>query len=195
MEQMLWNFCQNYALINNPQREVEARIHEFVTGVRNASTIGSAEKLQSSAQSPAAQPAFDSLSSPSSLLLPPSLAPIYSNTQPPHTDVLPTPAEPTHPSTTPPLPYCDTTMHSSAHSTIHLSCAASPRSPTFASVFQSRPEQSQSAPAVQNALADFTVVDRKKMRKVSTERNESKQKDLIGTGVNIDCICAPLGIA
>ena len=37
MEQMLWGFCQKYAPINNPQSEVETRIDEFLTGVRNAS--------------------------------------------------------------------------------------------------------------------------------------------------------------
>ena len=39
MVQMLQDFCQNYAQINNPQSEVEKRIDEFLTGVRNASNI------------------------------------------------------------------------------------------------------------------------------------------------------------
>ena len=43
--------------------------------------------------------------------------------------------------------------------------------------------------------ADFTVGDRKKMRKGITERSGSKQQALRGTGVNIDCRWAPTGIA
>ena len=57
MEQMLRDFCQKYAPINNPQSEVETRIDEFLTGVRNASNMGSAEKLQSAAPFAGAQPA------------------------------------------------------------------------------------------------------------------------------------------
>ena len=49
MEQMILDFCQNNDLINNPQCEVETRIYEFLTGVRNATNMGTAEKLQSSA--------------------------------------------------------------------------------------------------------------------------------------------------
>ena len=59
----------------------------------------------------------------------------------------------------------------------------------------SRPEQPQSAPDVQDGRADFTVVDRKKMRKGTTEMDYSKQKALRLTGVNIDCRWAPLGFA
>ena len=44
-------------------------------------------------------------------------------------------------------------------------------------------------------VADFTVVDRKKIRKGTTERHESKQQALRGTGVNIDCRWASTGIA
>ena len=47
---------------------------------------------------------------------------------------------------------------------------------------------------MRDKIADFTVVDRKKIRKGSTERHESKQKVLRGTGVNIDCRWAPSGI-
>ena len=61
IEQMLRDFCQNYVPTNNPQSEVETRMDEFLTGVRNASNMGSAEKLQSSAQSPGVQPASCSL--------------------------------------------------------------------------------------------------------------------------------------
>ena len=35
MEQMLRDFCQNYGPINNPQSEVETKIHEFLTGATN----------------------------------------------------------------------------------------------------------------------------------------------------------------
>ena len=38
------------------------------------------------------------------------------------------------------------------------------------------------------------VVDRKKMRKGTTERSGSKQQAMRGTGVNIDCRWAPTGI-
>ena len=87
----------------------------------------------------------------------------------------------------PPLPYSVSTMHCRAHSTIHPSSTPPDVAPTFASVLGSRPEQPQSALAVRDEIADFTVVDRKKMRKGSTEAHESKQQALRGTGVNIDC--------
>ena len=57
IEQMLRDFYQKYARINNPQSKVETQIDEFLTGVRNASNMGSAEKLQLAAPSPGAQPA------------------------------------------------------------------------------------------------------------------------------------------
>ena len=72
MEQMLRNFCQKYAPINNQQSEVETRIDKFLTGVRNAWNMGSAEKLQSSASSAGAEPASGSLLPPSSLRSPPA---------------------------------------------------------------------------------------------------------------------------
>ena len=70
-----------------------------------------------------------------------------------------------------------------------------PAFPTFASVLRSKADQPQSPVAVKNEGADFTVIDRKKNRKVSTERPESKQQAQRGTGVNIDSWCAPPGIA
>ena len=48
---------------------------------------------------------------------------------------------------------------------------------------------------MQDEGADFTVVDRKKMRKGITERHESKKQALRGTGVNIDCRWTSTGIA
>ena len=48
---------------------------------------------------------------------------------------------------------------------------------------------------MQDRGVNFTVVDRKKMRKGTTERYTSKQQALRGTGVNIDCRWAPPGIA
>ena len=45
MEQILQDFRQKYAPINNPQSEVDTRIDEFITGIRNASNMGSAEKI------------------------------------------------------------------------------------------------------------------------------------------------------
>ena len=46
MEQMLPDFCKKYAPINNPQSEVETQIDDFfLSGVRNAFNMGSAEKL------------------------------------------------------------------------------------------------------------------------------------------------------
>ena len=59
----------------------------------------------------------------------------------------------------------------------------------------SRADQPQSALAVQNEGADFTVVDRKRKRKLSTERHLSKLQAERRTGVNIDCRWAPPGIA
>ena len=138
-----------------------------------------AEMPQSAAPSPGAQPASDSLSSPSSIPSPPSLSifaegPICPHTPPPHTAAPPTPTEPTHPSTPPPL-----------HTAVLLPSIGSIQppqpppplaSPMFASVLGSRADQPQSALAVQNEEADFTVVNRKKKRKVSTETHESKQQ-------------------
>ena len=122
MEQMLSDFCQKYASINNIQSEVETRIDKFLTGVRNASNMGSAEKLQYSAPSAGAQPASGSLPPPSSLPSPPALPRIYQHTNPPHTAVPLTPAEPTRPSTSRPPPLC------SPYSTIQPSSAAFPHS-------------------------------------------------------------------
>ena len=48
---------------------------------------------------------------------------------------------------------------------------------------------------MQHGGADFTVVDRKKRRKGTTEMRESKQQALRETKVNIDCRWAPTGIA
>ena len=100
--QMLQDLCQNYATVNNPQSEVETRIDKFLTGVRNASNMGSAEKLRSYAQYPGAQPASRSLLPPSSLPSQPALPPIYPLMPPPHTALPITSVEPTHPSTPPP---------------------------------------------------------------------------------------------
>ena len=97
MEQMLRDFCQKYTAINNPQSEVETRIETFLTGVRNAFNMVSAEKLQSSAPSPGAQPASGILPPPTSLASPPALPRIYPHTPPPHTAVPLAPAEPTRP--------------------------------------------------------------------------------------------------
>ena len=55
--------------------------------------------------------------------------------------------------------------------------------------------QPQSALAVQDGGADFTVVDSKKMRMGTTERHESKQQAQREMGENIDCRWAPTGIA
>ena len=145
--------------------------------------MGSAEKLQSSAPSAGAQLASGSLPPPSSLLSPPTLSHIYPHTPPPHTAVPLTPAEPIRPSTSRPT----------QPSTPLL--PPSPTAPSFASVVGSRQEQSQSTLAVQDGGADFTVVDRKKMRKGTRERSGSKQHALRGTGVNIYCRWAPTGIA
>ena len=54
MEQILRDFYQNYAPINKPQSEVEARIDEFLTYARNVSNRCSAETPQSAAASPGA---------------------------------------------------------------------------------------------------------------------------------------------
>ena len=89
MEQILWDFCKNYASINNPLNEVETRIDNFLTAARNVSNKYIAKTLQSAASSQGAQPASDSLSSPSSLQSSPSLSisaegAIYPYTAAPH---------------------------------------------------------------------------------------------------------------
>ena len=68
---------------------------------------------------------------------------------------------------------------------------SSPAAPAFASVLGSRPEQPQAELAVKDKGADFTVIDRKKMRKGTTEGHEIKQQELRGTEVNIYCRWAP----
>ena len=57
MEDMLHDFGPNYVSINNPQSEVETRMDEFLTDVRNSSNIRSDERLRPDAQSPGARPA------------------------------------------------------------------------------------------------------------------------------------------
>ena len=47
---------------------------------------------------------------------------------------------------------------------------------------------------MQDGGANFTVVNRKKMRKGTTEKSGSKQQALRGTGMNIDCRWAPTRI-
>ena len=91
IKQMLRDFCQNYAPMNNPQSEVEARIDEFLTDARNVSTRDSAETLQSAAASSSQRFLGMSVEGP-----------IYSYTPLPHTPAPPMLAEPTHPSN--PLP-------------------------------------------------------------------------------------------
>ena len=75
----------------------------------------------------------------------------------------------------PPIPLLHHPPSCRAYWTIHPSSAASPRSSL---VCQCGREQ--------DGGADFTVVDRKKMRKGTTERRESNQQALRGTGGNID---------
>ena len=153
MKQMLRDFCQNYVHMNNPQSEVEARIYEFLTDARNVSNRGSAETLQSAAASPSQRSVSISVEGP-----------IYPYTPPPHTPAPPTPAEPTHPSTPTPL-----------HTAVPLPSTGSiepppsplpphPSSPTFASVVRGGADKPQSAPAVQNKEADFTVVNKEKKK-------------------------------
>ena len=165
MKQMLRDFCLNYVPINNQQSEVEARMDKFLIDAENVSNRGSAETLQSAAASPSQR--FLSISAE---------GPIYPYTPPPDTPSPSTLAEPTHPSTPPPF-----------HTAMPLPSTGSiqpppspllphPSSPTFASVLGGRADKPQSAPAVHNEEADFTVVYRKKKRKVSTKRHESKQQ-------------------
>ena len=122
MKQMLWDFCQNYAPVNNPQSEVETRIDIFLTGVRNASNMGSAEKLQSSAPSSGAQPHLAASCCPQT----------YSR----HTPFLP--STPTHirpilhyhsPVVSPPICRLHRLPIQQGYSTIHPSSATSPSSP------------------------------------------------------------------
>ena len=150
MEQILRDFCQNYAMINNQQSEVEAKIDEFATGVRNVSNMGSAKKRQASAASPSAQPLI-------SLKLTLNTIPtIDPHTPPPYIAVPSTPDEPTDPSTSPPpiLGY-----HHAQQCQFNLPPLLY-HSITFASVLGSNPEQPKSALAVRDEIADFTVVDR-----------------------------------
>ena len=181
MGQILRDFCQNYGRINNPQSEVEIRIDEFLTDARNVFNGCCAETVQSTAPSPGAHPATDSLSSSSSL--PSSLSLSISAESPLNA------ANP--PLLNPPIPL----LHRPSILPVPLPSAGfiqpptyplppPPASPTFA-VLGSREDHPQSVLAVQNEGADFTVVDRKTKRKVSTDRNESKAQR--GTGVTIDC--------
>ena len=151
--------------------------------------MGSAKKLQTSAPATGAQPSSGSLPRPTSLPSPPALPCTYLHTPPPHTAVPLTSAEPTRPSTSLPPHTAGPTQPSTPP------LPPSPTAPSFASVVGSRQESSQFSVAVQDGGADFTVVDNKKMRKGITERSESKQQALRGTGVNIGCRWAPTGIA
>ena len=81
-----------------------------------------------------------------------------------------------------------------AHSTPPLNYRL-PCIPQVCQCVRDRADHPQSALSGQNEGAAFTVVDRKKKRKVSTERSESKQQAQRGTGVNIDCRWAAPGIA
>ena len=138
--------------------------------------MGRAAKQQSSAPSPGAQPASDILFPPSRLPSPPAVPSIYPHTPLPHTAIPLTPVEPTHPSTLPP-PHTAGPIQPSTPPLPRPSAAAS-----FTSVLGRVQEQSQSALPVQDGGADFTVVDRKKMRKGTTERHERKQQALRGMG-------------
>ena len=100
-----------------------------------------------------------------------------------------TPVEPTHPST-PPSPHTAGPIQPST-----LTLPPHPAAPSFARVVGSRQDQPQSALEVHDGTADFTVVDRKKKRKGTTERHENKQQALRKMGVNIHCRSAPTGIA
>ena len=121
--------------------------------------MGNAEKLRSSAPSSGAQPASFSLPPPTSLPSPPALPHIYPHTPVPHTAVPLTLAEPTRSSTSRP-PHTAGPTQPSIPPLLPSHTASS-----FASVVGSRQEQSQSTLAMQDGGADFTVVDRKKMRK------------------------------
>ena len=128
MELMFRRFCHNYALINNPQSEVETRIDKFLTGVRKASDMGSAERLPSTGPSPGAQPASGSLCCPQAYPHHPSFLPSTPHTPPLHTALPFTPVEPTHPSTPVP-PYTAGPIQPSTPPLL-----PPPAAPSFASV-------------------------------------------------------------
>ena len=108
-------------------------------------------------------------------------SPLHLPTHPqPHTPVPLTPAEPTRPSSSRPPHTAGPTQPSTPP------LPPSPTAPSFANVVGSRQEQSQSTLAVPDDGADFTVVDRQKIRNGTTERSGSKQQALRGTGVNIN---------
>ena len=119
---MLRDFCRKYVPINNPQSEVETRMDGFLTGVRNASNMGSAEKLPSSGPSPGAEPASGSLPLPQAYPHhPPSITSTPTTPHPIllcHSNLLSTP-----------IPLLHRPPYSRANSTIHPSSATSPCSP------------------------------------------------------------------
>ena len=154
--------------------------------------------LRCAAPSPGSRPAPGSFSSLSSLPSPPSLSisaegPFYPHTPPPI--LLPYP-----PLLNPPIPL----LHRPSILLCHCSLLGTfnpgplhhrlPRISNDCQCVRSRTDHLQYTLAVQNEGTDSTVVDSKKRRKVSTDRHESKQAQW-GTGVNIDCRCAPQGIA
>ena len=171
-----------------------------------------------SAPSRGAQPASGSLLPPSSLPSPPALPPIYPHTPLSHTAVPLTRVEPTHPSTPPPL-HTAGPIQPSTPPLLPPSAA-----PSFLICQCGREQKSATTIYTSCAGADFTAVDRKKMRKEkeekkrknvylnykfditmstylssrrkgTTERHKRKQQDLRGMRVNIDCRWAPTGIA
>ena len=153
MKQMLRDFCQNYVPMNNPQREVEARIDEFLTDARNVSNRGSAETLQSAGASPSQRSLSISAEGP-----------IYPYTPPPRTlphlcrlnPPIPVPHRPSIlPCLCPPLgPFTPLPSPLPPH----------PSSPTIASVVGGRAEKPQSALAVQNEKAYFTCRQKEKKK-------------------------------
>ena len=141
-------------------------------------------KCKCSASSLGAQPASDSLLPQAYPYLPSSHLP--SHTAPPYCCV-------THPSTTPLPNTAIPTVHCRAHSTIHPYSAASPHSPYVCQC----PREQTRATTICTSCAEWDswfLVNRKKMRKVSTERHESKQNALRGIEVNINYRWAPLCI-
>ena len=183
MKQMPQDFCQNYVPTNNPQSEVEAKINELLTDARMSLIEAVLKHYNLLLPCPHNGSLVFLQKVPSTLIHHcPILLPHLLRLNPPiplphRPSILPNVCPPLGPfNPPPPLHYCPT-LH-----------------PLRLPVLRGRTDKPQSASAVQNEEADFTVVDRKKKRKESRERHESKQQAQRGTRVNIDCRWAPPGI-
>ena len=172
---------------------------EFLTDARNVSNRSRAEMLQSPDPSPRAQPASDSLSSPSKLSSPPSFSisaegSIYTHSPPPYTTAPPPLLNPLIPLLHRPFILRATTLNQ-VHLPPPLPLPPPSASPTFASMLGEQSRSSTICTSCAEWGSCLHCCRQKEKEKVSKERHESKQQAQRCTGVNIDCRWAPPGIA